>query len=1077
MKFPIYIPIAYSSGINTTLLPARSQVVRRLIVSSKDDNILIPNQEIQTGIYVANTIATSSNTFVRILNTTDSDQLVNMDTLKYEPLSNYNVVQANSEHRNKTVLSQLKKNFPELFKSQLENICSEYIDIFALESEPITVNNLYKQQLRLKDDEPVYTKNYRSPHSQVEEIQAQVQKLIKDKIVEPSVSQYNSPLLLVPKKSSPNSDKKKWRLVIDYRQINKKLLADKFPLPRIDDILDQLGRAKYFSCLDLMSGFHQIELDEGSRDITSFSTSNGSYRFTRLPFGLKIAPNSFQRMMTIAFSGIEPSQAFLYMDDLIVIGCSEKHMLKNLTEVFGKCREYNLKLHPEKCSFFMHEVTFLGHKCTDKGILPDDKKYDVIQNYPVPHDADSARRFVAFCNYYRRFIKNFADYSRHITRLCKKNVPFEWTDECQKAFIHLKSQLINPTLLQYPDFSKEFCITTDASKQACGAVLTQNHNGHQLPVAYASRAFTKGESNKSTTEQELAAIHWAIIHFRPYIYGKHFTVKTDHRPLTYLFSMVNPSSKLTRIRLELEEYNFTVEYLKGKDNHVADALSRITIKELKDITGNILKVTTRFQSRQKSCAGKEQLDLQKQTKEIASEPNVYEVITNDEVRKVVTLQLNDSICLFKHGKKIIARYDVGDLYTNGILDLDQFLQRLELQAGIYDISQIKMAPWKKIFEHVSIDKFKNMGNKILKNLKVALLNPVTQINNEKEKEAILSTLHDDPIQGGHTGITKTLAKVKRHYYWKNMSKYIKEYVRKCQKCQKAKTTKHTKTPMTITETPEHAFDRVVVDTIGPLPKSENGNEYAVTLICDLTKYLVAIPIANKSAKTVAKAIFESFILKYGPMKTFITDMGTEYKNSIITDLCKYLKIKNITSTAHHHQTVGVVERSHRTLNEYIRSYISTDKTDWDVWLQYFVYCFNTTQSMVHNYCPYELVFGRTSNLPKHFNKLHSIEPIYNIDDYAKESKYRLEVAYARARKLLEAHKEKNKENYDLKIKDIELEVGDKVLLRNEVGHKLDFKYTGPYKIESIGDNNNITLLTNKNKKQIVHKDRLKKFHS
>jgi hypothetical protein len=231
----------------------------------------------------------------------------------------------------------------------------------------------------------------------------------------------------------------------------------------------------------------------------------------------------------------------------------------------------------------MHEVTFLCHKCTDRGILPDDKKYEVIDKYPVPTDADSARRVIAFCNYYRRFIKNFSDYSRHITRLCKKNVKFEWTPECQNAFTYLKQSLIQPTLLQYPDFSKEFCIITDASKQACGGVLTQTYDEIQLPVAYASRSFTKGESNKNTTEQELAAIHWAINYFRPYIYGKHFVVKTHHRPLTYLFSMRNPTSKLTRMRLDLEEYEFTVEYLKGKDNHVADALSRITIDELKNM--------------------------------------------------------------------------------------------------------------------------------------------------------------------------------------------------------------------------------------------------------------------------------------------------------------------------------------------------------------------------------------------------------------------------------------------------------------------------------------------------------------
>jgi len=418
--------------------------------------------------------------------------------------------------------------------------------------------------------------------------------------------------------------------------------------------MDQLGRAKYFSCLDLMSGFHQIELEKSSRDITSFSTTNGSYRFARLPVGLKIATNSVQRMMTIAFSNLEPTQTFIYMNDLIVIGCSENHMIKNVSDVFDK---YNLKLHPEKYSFFMREVFFFGHKCTDRGILPDDKKYDVIKHYPVPHDADSARRFVASCNYYRRFIKNFADYSRHITSLFKKSVPFEWTKDCQKAFLHLKTKLVEHTLFQCPDLSKEFCITTDASKMACGAVLSQDHNGHQLPV--------KGESNKSTTEQELAAIHWAIIHFRPYIYGEHFTVKTDHRPLTFSFSMTNSGSTLTRKRLKLEEYNFTVEYLRGKDNYVADALSRITIKELKDIVGNIMKVTTILQSRQKSCTGEaNKSELHTQSREKAPMPNVYQVINNDEVRKVVTLQVKNMICFFKHGKKITARYDIDDLYTN-----------------------------------------------------------------------------------------------------------------------------------------------------------------------------------------------------------------------------------------------------------------------------------------------------------------------------------------------------------------------------------------------------------------------------
>jgi len=353
----IHIPINHTLENNLTILPAISEVVRKIDINSATRYILIPNQDIQNGVFIGNSIADSKNTFVRILYTTDKTAIIQLNTLKVEPLDDYDIIKSNKNVSKEEILDKLNKNFPPQFKEILNEICTKYTDIFGKESESISTNNFYKQKIRMKDDEPVYIKNYRFPHSPKDEVEKQVDKLTKDKIVEPSVSKYNCPLLIVPKKSLSNCDTKRWRLVIDYRQIKKKL-SDKFPLPRIDDILDQLGRAKYFSCLDLMSGFHQIELEETSRNITFFSTSNGSYRFTRLPFGLKIAPNFFQRMMTIAFSGIEPSQSFLYMDDLIVICCSEKHMIKKPTNVFDLCRKHNLKLHPEKCTFFRHEVTF-----------------------------------------------------------------------------------------------------------------------------------------------------------------------------------------------------------------------------------------------------------------------------------------------------------------------------------------------------------------------------------------------------------------------------------------------------------------------------------------------------------------------------------------------------------------------------------------------------------------------------------------------------------------------------------------------------------------------------------------------
>lgn len=334
----------------------------------------------------------------------------------------------------------------------------------------MTTNNFYEQKLNISDKRSVYVKNYRLPMTQKSEIENQVNKLLDNDLIEPSVSSFNSPVILVPKKSTDGT--KKYRMCIDYRMVNKKLIPDKFPLPRIDEILDQLGRAKFFSILDLYSGFHQIPIEPNSREITSFSTPNGAFQWKVLPFGLNVAPNSFSRMMTLAFSGLKANQAFIYMDDIIVIGCSREHHLGNLTDVFNTCRKYNLKINPLKCNFFKDEVVFLGHKCTANGILPDDSKIEVIRKFPRPTCKVSAKAFTATANYFRRFIEDFAELSIPLNKLQRNNVLFHWSDECERSFQLIKERLSSPPLLQYPDMSKQFIVTVDASNFACGAVLT-----------------------------------------------------------------------------------------------------------------------------------------------------------------------------------------------------------------------------------------------------------------------------------------------------------------------------------------------------------------------------------------------------------------------------------------------------------------------------------------------------------------------------------------------------------------------------------------------------------------------------
>lgn len=481
---------------------------------------------------------------------------------------------------------------------KLKYLVNKYIDIFAKDDEPLTTNNFYEQNLETVDNNPVYIKQYRLPHSQKDEIDRQVKKMLNEGIIEPSISSYNSPLLLVPK-NGPGGEKS-MRLVVDYRAVNKKFVSDKFPLPRIEEILDQLGRAKYFS--DLKSGFHQIPLDEKSRKITSFTTDSGSFQFTRLPFGLSVAPNSFQRMMNFAFQLVAPDRAFLYLDDLIIYGCSVNHHTNNLETKFKTCRDKNLKLNPDKCIFFSDSVTYLGHECTSEGVHLNPAKKEVLEKYPVPINADETKRFVAFANYYRKLIPKFAEICVPLNKLTRKNLNFEWTKVHQNAFEKIKKSLLKMPMLAYPDFTKPFIITTDASSVSSGAYIAQEFDGVEKPIAFASKAFTKGEANKSTIERELTAIHWAVNHFRPYIYGYRFKIKADHKPLVYLFSLKNPSSKLTRMRLDLEEYQFDIEYLKGESNVVSDALSRINVQnliEIKDNVNKISKVETRSSSNKK----------------------------------------------------------------------------------------------------------------------------------------------------------------------------------------------------------------------------------------------------------------------------------------------------------------------------------------------------------------------------------------------------------------------------------------------------------------------------------------------
>ena len=1087
----VTIPMKSSISRNFYIkVEKRSELIYPINLELFEDSVVL-NKEIQPGIFISNTIVPGNGIcHIKILNTTDNDVLLENIELDVEPLKNYVFVtkSKNNTNRFEKLLEALKMDINDnKAKEDLCKIFRDYQHIFHLEGEQLTANNFYSQHIQVSDKTPVYIKNYRLPHSQYDEINHQVEELLQNDIIEHSNSAYNSPLLIVPKHSE--NGKEKWRLVVDFRQLNKKVVNDKFPLTRLDDVLDRLGRAKYFSTLDMTSSFHQINLDNSSKHLTAFSTNNGHYQFKRLPFGLKISSNSFQRMLTIALSGLDAS-AFLYVDDIIVFGCSLKHHNENLRNVFERLSKYNLKLNAKKCVFLKPEVIYLGHQITKNGIKTDPAKHKIIENYPVPKDAEEIKRFVAFCNYYRRFIKNFAEITKCLNDQTKKGKVFEWTTECQQSFESLKKKLVNSPILQYPDFDKPFILTTDASNYALGAILSQGEIGKDLPISYASKTLGKHDLNKPVIEKELLAIYWGIEFFRPYLVGRKFIVVTDHRPLVSLFTHKNPSSKLTRIRVELSDHDFEIVYKKGKMNTNADALSRIKLDSdiLKTMIpiendeskpSKILAITRSMRTKETHYEEKE-----KDISQPNIEQHIWECTSLQDIKNIRELKYNvmASKNNIRNGPKegTIEFIDnscvmtINDNLAKYVLSLEKLVVYLHKQ----NVKNLALSCDDEIFKFISIDYLKDTYNEVYRKIKksckyrnfdlnIILYKPLKRVKNLKVQQKLIEEFHNSPISG-HFGVRKTVLKLKQRYIWKNMRKMVRDYVKNCDKCLRNKQTKNIKEEMIITDTPTTSFEIVEIDTVGPLRLS-NGYRYILTMQCNLTKYVVAYPIETKEAKNVAKTLVEQFILKYGCFKVLKSDNGTEFKNELMNEICKLLNIEQKFSAPYHHQTIGTLERNHRVMNEYMLNFV--DDSNWDQWIPYYTFAYNTTPHVDNNYTPYELVFGKLTYLP--IDEISHKNKIYNLENYYNELRIRLRNSLENAKKYINMAKEKSKIIYDKNILNNNFNIGDLVLVKYESRKKNQSPYHGPYEI--IRKENVNSYLNINDKEKMFHNNSLKLY--
>ena len=451
----------------------------------------------------------------------------------------------------------------------LDEVILKHEQLFILGDRELGLIKVPENHINLVDETPVRMPLYRHPEKAKEIIQVMIKDMLDKDVIEPSYAAYLSPIVLINK---PDGSK---RMCIDYRAVNAKIKIDIHPLPRLDELVDDVSGHAYYCTLDLKDAYYQCLLDPQSRDITTFSDGRNLFRFKRLPFGLSVAPAIFTRVMQEVLRPLL-ALGFVknYLDDVIIFAPTIESILERLDLVFTRMKEMGLKLNVSKCHFVKRKIKFLGHYVSQKGIEVNPNSIESISKMNPPRSTKEVRRFIGMASFYRKFIPHFAGIAAPLTTLQSKKVPFYWNDECQKAFETLKQKLTETPVLTKVKLGSELELHTDASNFHVGAVLMQREPDGLHPVGYYSKKLNKCEQKYTTSDKEALGIVKATRFFHHFLWGTRFKIVTDHQPLTYIFKRRTHSPRMSRYMLEMREYNFDIVYKKGANNHVPDALSR-----------------------------------------------------------------------------------------------------------------------------------------------------------------------------------------------------------------------------------------------------------------------------------------------------------------------------------------------------------------------------------------------------------------------------------------------------------------------------------------------------------------------
>ena len=865
--------------------------------------------------------------------------------------------------------------------SQLRSLVDEFSDVFALSDAELGCTGLIKHCIDTGSHPPIKQQPYRTPIIRRAVVSRMVDNMREQGIIKPSVSPWASPIVLVPKKDGT------YRFCVDYRRLNAATKKDVYPLPRIDDILDTLGDANYFSSLDLASGYWQVELDSESRQKPAFTTYRGLYEFVRMPFGLCNAPATFQRLMQTVLAGLEWRTCFVYLDDILVVSRSFDEHLQHLNEVFVRLRQAGLRLKPRKCNLLRDEVPFLGHVISTKGVRPDPAKIEKVQCYPVPTDATQVRQFLGLASYYRRFMPAFAKISAPLRALITKHAIFQWTVECEKAFCELKRLLTTAPVLAYPRFGpdRSFILETDASGVGLGAVLSQlQDDGVVHPIAYASRSLDKHERNYGISELETLGLVWAVRYFRPYLLGHPCVVYTDHAACLSILNSARPSGKLARWALTIQEMDLVIKHKAGRENSNADALSRNPV----DVS-SVCAVSTEEEESLLPDLG----DLQAEQKK-------------DPYLAAMFLYLQ-----------------------NGTLPEDEkLIKQIVAESKQYDV----------------IDGILHFENRAFPS-RWCIVVP--------------EQLCSDVLQEAHAGCfaahfaeKKVYDRLRRSVWWRGMKADVRRHCRSCLVCASRKGTRKTFRPPLQPIPVGGPFHRVAVDIL-QLPLTSSGNRYVAVFMDYMTKWPEAFAIPDQKAETIAPLFLEHIVCRHGIPEELLSDRGTNFLSTLIQETCQVLGVKKLNTSGYHPQTDGLVEKFNATLINMIAKSTSAG-SDWDTRLPYVLFAYRSALQESTKESPFFLLYGRDPRIPTSTVLTYERSPYaVDTDDYKSELMANLSQAWKAARDNIKVAQAKQQTQYDKKSRDVNLKVGDRVMVLMPMETTGARPFHGPFRVLAVTPTN------------------------